>query len=700
MIIKRLLLLPVIALLAWMVMAFVTVSQVNTEQKVEQLTANIGGEPDDLNPIISSTTSADDVEDLIYSNLLRYDEHLNIVGDVAESYVLSQDSTACFDSEAAAQAAESKLQVAKDKWPAMKLQSLKRDGAKLVLRFEDPKETAAGTSYEETLFSIIDKKTFKPAMALTITLDDASGAGTVQNKIKELASKIPGTSIHDIVLVGDSLLGVTAFGDVAKLKKQLESGLKDLKADIADSLEQVLLNEPVVTFKIRPGVRWHDGAPLTSADAAFTYRSILDPQYRSPRSSDYWPVKSVATPNDLTFVVRYRYPYCDCLLSWMMRLLPQHILEGKSAKWWADNFNTKHPIGTGPYKLAEWKRNEFLRLEANGDYFEGKPNIPAVVYRVIPDAFVNQVAFDAREFDFNGLSPFQVRRYEQDNDFQTFRRWGLAYDYIGWNLKNPLFQDVRVRQALAKAVNVERMVKYIYRGYARAANGPFPAHLWYANKDLKPFEYNLKEAEELLKQAGWKDKDAEGYLVKNGKRFEFNLITNNGASIRQTIQTLVQDDLKKVGIKVNTAQYEWAVFIKNYVDARQYDACVLGWSLGYSYDQFQIWHSSQMAEPGLNFVSYKSAKADDLLLKIRTTFDRKEVVRLCHELQETIYNDQPYLFLTFAENTYALYRDKYVVRRPNDKGGWTLEPVRSTEAGFTHYLKWWAPQRLAPQIAP
>jgi ABC-type transport system substrate-binding protein len=113
-----------------------------------------------------------------------------------------------------------------------------------------------------------------------------------------------------------------------------------------------------------------------------------------------------------------------------------------------------------------------------------------------------------------------------------------------------------------------------------------------------------------------------------------------------------------------------------------------------------LWHSSQIAPPGLNFCSYSSPEADELLQRIRTTFDRRQIARLCGELQEVIYRDQPYLFIAYNEGISALYRGKYVVRRPAGDGQWTVEPIRQTDAGFGHYMSWWAPRAIAPQLAP
>ncbi len=711
--VRRLLIAPLLILTGWLVMAFFVVRTLNVGHRKSQLTFGTIGEPDVLNPIISQTTSAGEVEGFVFNGLIKRDENLNLVGDLAREFRLTQDSTAFFADEAAAASAYARLEATRSEWPKMGLASCRLEGDRLVLHFEDPAGgDVAGTSYEAVLFRILRRESLVPVSVVTITYDpSASLADGTTADFEGLRRKLEGAGgpgkafrIHEVLPLTEGVLSVSVLGDTQAFRNALPEILAGEKPDapageVFDFIDQALLNEPVITFRLHEGIRWHDGEPLSSADAAFTFHSIMDPRYRSPRSSDFWPVKRVETPDPLTFVVVYRVPYSECVSSWGMSLIPRHILYGKDPQWWADNYDDQ-PIGTGPFRLAEWKRNEYVRLEESPGYFEGRPNLPAVVYRILPDPFVNQVAFDARGFDTNTLLPFQVDRYRNDEEFRVFQRWGQGYVHIGWNLRKPMFSDRRVRVALAHAIDIDRIIKYVYRGLARPCNGTFPEQMWFANKTLKPFPHDPEKARRMLAEAGWADTDGDGWLDKDGSRFEFTLITNHGNSLRAAIQLLVQDDLKKIGIKVNTAVYEWAVFIKNYINSRDFDACVLGWYLGYSYDLFQLWHSSQIPPPGLNQCAYSNPEVDELLLRIRTTFDRKEIARLCSRLQEVIYLDQPYLFIATAFGSSAIYRDMYVVRRPDGNGGWIVEPIRSTDAGYGIYANWWAPRKIAPQLTP
>ncbi len=715
MLIKRLLILPLILLVGWMVMAFFVVRGHNVANKKKQLVIGSIGEPDTLNPIISKSVSAGEVEVFLFNALIDQDENLNIIGDLAKEYKVEQDSMAFFASPVQALKALEKLNAAKDRWPGMKLTSCIAEANRLRLHFEDPKTgIAAGTDYEEELFEILDPGKLSPVTVLTFSHNSSAKlsdgqlatADVVKDKLSALVDSLKGVRLYESFIIADSILSVTVLGDGLSFRNAVAktfSDEKDSAVKILDHLEQALLNEPVITFKIRQGVRWHDGAPLTSADVEFTYRSIIDPQYLSPRAGEYWIVKQVAAPDPYTFVVTYRTPYSECLDSWgRLKVVPKHILAGKTPQWWADNYNSK-PIGSGPFKFTEWKRNEFVRLEANADYYEGPPNLPAIVFRALPDSFVNSIAFDSKGFDTSFLMFHQIKRFRQDSQrFKLFQRWSEGYLYIGWNLKNPLFADRQVRLALAHAVEIDRIIKYVYYGQARPSNGSFPLQSWYANKEIKPYPYDPEKAKEMLAEAGWVDSDGDGWLDKDGRRFEFDLITNHGNPMRALIQVLVQDDLGKIGIKVNTASYEWAVFINNYVNTRQFDATVLSWFTAYSYDKFQIWHSSQAEPPGFNFCSYVNPEVDELLIKIRTTFGRKKVAELCAQLQEIIYRDQPYLFLLQGYSAYALYKNMYVVRRPLEDGSWLTEPVRNTKAGYNgydYYMRWWAPASMAPEMA-
>ncbi len=464
-------------------------------------------------------------------------------------------------------------------------------------------------------------------------------------------------------------------------------------------------DEPLITFHLRHGVKWQDGQPFSSADVKFTYDSLMFEKNASPRRSTFELIKYVQTPDDYTVQVRYKEPYSPCLYSWEMEILPKHLLadEPDLRHLSPGNRFNQFPIGTGAFKMETWATNQYISLVRNDDYWEGKPHLPRIVYRVIPDPTVSQLEFETGGFDYTGLDPYEVARFLKDPKYTIFRGPSNSYNYIGWNLKNPLFADKRVRKALAHAIDVQAIIKYVMYGNGQPCNGPFaPVTPWW-NPDIQPIPFDPGKAKQLLAEAGWTP-GPDGVLEKDGKRFHFTLITNNGVPVRKDIAVLTQQYLHNIGIEVEVIEYEWAVFIKQYIDARNFDACVLAWLNSYDQDLYEIFDSSQIPQPqSLNFVSYSNPEVDRLIRKARTEFDLKKVEQYTRQVSQLIYDDQPYLFLFYPESIAAMPKDTYYVERPaagEKEGTWIKEPIRRTKRGFTVYQKWWERGQLATHAEP
>jgi len=697
MFLRRLILGLPLALVAFFFVAFVTV-RLSAPRKLNQFVSGSIGEPETLNPILSTTVSAAEVEGHVFNGLVRYNEDLELEGDLARSWEVRQRSRLFFRSEAEAAAALRRVEAHRPEWPALSLEGVEAGGSALRLEF-----AGAGTSYREPLLDWLGGLGTQPVTFLSIRLKtDKEFPDGARVRSEEVIRRIRSVLADRPELAGRVIYfwtgGATAYVEVPVfgpaepiaevVRELLRSGEEEPLGLCEVGGPEPSLDEPEITFHLREGVRWHDGAPFTSADVLFTYRSLMSEEVASPRRSDYELVRYVETPDPHTVRVVYKRPYAPALLSWSMGMLPRHLLEGKSSAWWAEHFN-RRPVGTGPFVFEEWKTNEFIRLRRNPDYWEGPPHLDRVVIRFIPDLLALRLSFETRENDVLGVQPHALGAMRKNPDYAIYSRLVPQYTYIGWNLKRPLFRDRRVRRALAHAVNVPQIIRYVLYGQGVQSNGIYPPQMWFANPDVKPFEYDPAKARELLAQAGWKERDAEGWLVKDGRRFAFTLITNQGNEIRKDVATLVQDDLKELGIQVDVEIYEWAVFITQKIDKHDFDACVLGWSLGYDYDQYQIWHSSQSFSGGLNFCSYANPEVDRLLELARGEFDRDRARQYCHEIQRIIYEDQPYLFLFVPKGITALHKGAFRVLRPAGDGTWIEEPIRPTKAGIGIYDRWW-----------
>ena len=276
------------------------------------------------------------------------------------------------------------------------------------------------------------------------------------------------------------------------------------------------------------------------------------------------------------------------------------------------------------------------------------------MWRVIPDLATMFLELKAGKLDQMGLTPLQYTRQTKTTwfkeHFAKYKYLTFNYTYLGYNLKRPLFQDRKVRQALTTAINRENIVKGILLGLGQVAYTPYkPDTFWY-NPNVKKFPYDPEKARQMLSEAGWTQTNEEGILVKDGKPFEFTIITNQGNELRKNAATLIQGDLKKVGIKVNIRVIEWAAFLKNFINKRDFDACLLGWGIGVDPSQIDVWNSEKIAETQLNFITYQNPEVDRLLDLGASTYDRNERKKYYDRFQEIIAEDQPYTFLYVGDS--------------------------------------------------
>ena len=644
-----------------------------------------------IDPVLSSDQGAADLEAFVFNGLVKYDQNLNLVGDLAKSWEQRQTTTFFFANHDLAQAALQQINAQQAQWSAWGLAKAEVANDELRLDLKKP-----GKEIPNKIATALAATTSLPLTVIDVQLKNSAKkiAAKLQQKSSSLASAIKRVWIN-----GDDTLELTCVNngvDAEQALKRFFAQQPKLDAKMTVSGKFAELNEPEIIFHLRKNVRWHDGVPFTSRDVAFTYHAIMDPEMVSPQESSFEKVARLVTPDPYTVDVFYRQVYSPALLSWSMGIVPAHILQGKTREWWAKHFN-RSPVGTGPFKFSEWRTGDFVKLVRNDDYFEGKPSLDAIIVRCIPDPVSLRVAFETKQLDFlPNVDPWAIGSYKKNPHYQLFTSTTPSYNYICWNLRRPLFQDKRVRVALAHAVNVQAIIRYLLYGYGSQSVGIFPPQMPYANHDIQPISYDPAKAKQLLAEAGWKP-GPDGILMKNGKRFSFTILTNNGNELRKDIATLVQADLRKIGIQVSVQSYEWTVFLDR-VMKHDFDADVLAWNLSFNYDQYQIWSSTQTHPGQLNAGGYSNPEVDRLLEKIRTEYDMTEIKRDCSKMQKIIYDDQPYLFLCVPKSVYAMWKGSYRIYRPLKNGKWVDEPVHSTKAGFSVFEQWFYRPQHPPKM--
>ncbi|HEY6872405.1 MAG TPA: peptide-binding protein [Geobacteraceae bacterium] len=419
----------------------------------------------------------------------------------------------------------------------------------------------------------------------------------------------------------------------------------NLEGELAESWD-VSRDGLTITFHLRKGVKWHDGREFTSRDVLYTYRVTIDPKTPTAYADAFKQVKAAEAPDLYTFRVTYAKPFAPALESWGMAILPAHLLEGKDI---TKSELARHPVGTGSYRFKEWIAGQKIVLESNHDYYEGRPYIDRYIYRIIPDNSTMYMELKSGALDMMGLSPVQYQRQTDTPEFRArfnkYRYPASAFTYLGYNLRYPLFTDRRVRQALTSAINKDEIVHGVMLGMGQVAHGPYKPGTWANDPHIPDFDYNPGRARQLLAEAGWKETNSDGILVKDGKPFQFTILTNQGNAERLKTAQIIQRRLKKVGIDVKIRVIEWASFLSQFIDKGNFEAVLLGWTISPDPDQFDIWHSSKTGPKELNFIGYKNPEVDRLLEEGRGTFDVEKRKRCYWRFQEILAQDQPYTFL-------------------------------------------------------
>jgi peptide/nickel transport system substrate-binding protein len=443
-----------------------------------------------------------------------------------------------------------------------------------------------------------------------------------------------------------------------------------------------------LTFKLRQGVRWHDGRPFTADDVLFTHAAMTNPKTPTPYREDFEAIERIEAVDAHTVRITYKTPYAKALSSWSMYMLPKHLLESYVAEGRLREApqNLTAPVGTGPYRFKEWKSGEKVVLVANPDYYEkGRPYISRIVYRVIPSQATIFLELKARGVDGASLTSLQYTRQTDypafKKNYARFRYSTPSVAYMALNLKDPRFADKRVRHAIAHAINKQELIDHVILGLGQPATGPYLPGTWSHNPGVKDLPYDPKRARELLAEAGWRDRDAEGYVLKDGKPFTFEILSNQGNDERKKVAEVIQAAMRDVGIKADVRMVEWATLLKEHVRKRNFDALVLGWGLGLDPDRFSFFHSSKMRPEDFNVASYANPEVDTLLEQGRATCRIEERARAYHRVHELLADDLPVLFL--------YHRDSLPVVSSRIRG------IKPAAAGIKYnFQEWFVPREL------
>lgn len=670
----------------------------NPERLREYITASIG-DASMLNPILSADSASSEIESMVFEGLLDRDENLRFRGRLARSWEIFEEAYFYVNETALV--------------PGLGTAGV-HEVADLIKNAG--KGRAVDASLRESLSHIRQIEVIPPRRFSSTIKEESRGNGRGQraitvevnapSRIRLTLDRVDQDLFENLtrVLGTDYFSSFDAAGYVRG--EAAEASLSSYAYRLLPATE----HNPVIIFHLRPGVRFHDGEAFDASDVKFTYEAIVNPANLSPRIADYEPVKAVEVIDPMTVRIVYKRLYSPALGTWGMGILPEHLLNrealGKEAVSLGKDPGSftmrqsgfsRNPVGCGPFVFRQWKSDQYIMLERFEGYWEGPPNYSRYTYRIIPDLLTQEMEFYAGTIDSYGVQPHQVRRLKEDARFQSFSGTSFGYSYIGYNMRRKPFDDPRVRRALGMAIDVNKIIDYVLYGQGEKITGPFAKQTEFYNRNIRALPYDPDGALKLLEEAGWK-KNSDGWLEKDGRRFQFTLITNSGNDVRKAILAIAQDAWKKIGIDVRTDLLEWSVFLQERVNKGDFDALVLGWVMGIDPDLYQIWHSSQTNPHQLNFVGFSDREADELIIKIRQEYDHKRQKEYCNRLHEIIAREQPYTFLYVGKWTAVL--DKRIVIKDSDRQGDTVyRKITPTKTGnYTFYFNKWIKLPEAPRF--
>ena len=432
-----------------------------------------------------------------------------------------------------------------------------------------------------------------------------------------------------------------------------------------------------VTWKLRPGVKWHDGVPHTSADVKFTVDAINKGDWKPESVDGFDRIASVDTPDSLTAVVHYKEVYAPYQLQFVRGTLPKHVLEGRDLNT-ANDYN-RAPLGTGPYKVKEWKTGEYILLERAEGYWRGPqyPKIKQLLFRFLTNTTTRINLLKSGEVHMVALVAWdKVRELESMASLRMNRVVGNGYEHVTLNQKHfTPFAEVRVRQALAHAVNRDLLVRTILDGQVEVVNGPIQPLSAAYEPQVPTYGFDPERARALLTEAGWVP-GADSIRIKNGKRLAFTLITQSGFAIRENVSQALQQAFRDVGAEMTVKLLDGTT-ISSVWFSGDFDAMLHWWQMGADPELTLFFAGDRMPPAGRNINYVNDAELSALLYRSDRTADVAQRNELLRDAQRRIAALAPEI---------VLYNTAKVDAVPRSLRGFTGNP---TNAGpFWNVYRW------------
>ncbi|MBD3305636.1 hypothetical protein GF339_04585 [candidate division KSB3 bacterium] len=433
----------------------------------------------------------------------------------------------------------------------------------------------------------------------------------------------------------------------ARVYQLVSNGLiqKDPTSKLVPDLAERWENPDAKTyiFHLRQGVKFHDGTEFTAEDVKYTFESMLDPEMQSPKAAAYTKIDQIEILDPYTIKFTLKEVFAPFLIEMVQPIVPKQAAQQQEGEKFGETL-----IGTGPFKLVEWAHDEQVVFEANPDYFAGPPNVDKIVLRIIPDDTVRFLELQQGGVDLvqNAIPPDMVPIAKETPGLNVIAQESIVIYYLGFNLEDPILSNVKVRQAMAYAIDRPTIIEYLMEGQASLATGLLSPANWAYEPDVKTYDYDVEKAKALLDEAGYPDPDGDGPQPR------FSLIYKTStAPLRIRIGEVLQDQLKQVGIEISEIQtFEWAKFYDD-IKSGNFQIYTLRWVGITEPDIFySIFHSSMVPPEGRNRGRYRNPRIDELTEQGRQVIDTEARKQIYSEIQKILAEELPYIFLWYPHN--------------------------------------------------
>ncbi len=441
------------------------------------------------------------------------------------------------------------------------------------------------------------------------------------------------------------------------------------------------------TFHLRKGMLWSDGQPITARDFEWTYQQVINPANEFPYLSQLGFIKSYKALDDYTLEIKIDKVYCPSLgqMSGLITPLPKHVWE--KLPWNDPDKNpemNKPSVVSGPYKLVEWKRDQYAVFEANENYwYHGAPNISRYVIEIVPDQDVAYQKMKTGESDTGPITPDKLKEARQLPNITVYEWWPAAalWSYIGLNMR-PGFptHNLHVRRGLSYAIDKDLLTEEVMQGQAKRLCSVYPETSWVYNPDVPCYDYDPEKAIAEFKQAGYTFQDGK-MLDQNGKQLRLKLIFGpNTSKTRELIAVTVQDYLRRIGVEADIQAMEWSTYLEAlHSNEPDWDIYIGGWQATIEpHIMYTIWAEENI--PQLNSVAYINKEVERLFEEAGSNCDLEFRKEKYQQIQRIIAEDAPYIFL-FYNKSWSGQNKRIKGIVPTALGiGWNMEDWYIEEA--------------------